>query len=110
MLQGCLDKLTSFGDIQTQILLDHYVFKIIPFLNPDGVVRGYWRFDTLGLNLNRVYGDPLPHAHPTIHATKKAVLDEHARGKLKLYCDFHAHCTKRGCFIFGNHTEGTVES
>lgn len=55
MLQGLLDKLTSFGDIHTDLLLDNYIFKIIPMLNPDGVARGYWRFDTLGLNLNRYW-------------------------------------------------------
>jgi murein tripeptide amidase MpaA len=58
MLQGVLDKLTSFGNIHTDMLLCNYIFKIIPMLNPDGVARGYWRFDTLALNLNRYYQDP----------------------------------------------------
>lgn len=40
MLQGVLDKLTDFEDPQTATLLDNYVFKIIPVLNPDGVTRG----------------------------------------------------------------------
>lgn len=102
MLQGVLDKLTSFDHVHTDILLDNYVFKIIPMLNPDGVARGYWRFDTLGLNLNRYYSDPVPEIHPTIWAAKNAVLEENRQGNLKMYVDFHAHCTKRGCFIFGN--------
>ena len=102
MLQGVLDKLTAFGQIQTDILLDNYVFKIIPMLNPDGVARGYWRFDTLGLNLNRYYKDPQIEMHPTIWAAKTAVLQEHRNGQLRMYVDFHAHCTKRGAFIFGN--------
>jgi murein tripeptide amidase MpaA len=46
MLQGVLDGLTDFNDPQTKLLLDNYVFKIIPVLNPDGVDRGQWRFDT----------------------------------------------------------------
>ena len=102
MLQGVIDLLTKFGDVHSNLLLENYVFKIVPFLNPDGVSRGYWRFDTLGLNLNRHYKDPQPHIHPTIHATKQAIVNEHREGRLKMYVDFHAHCTKRSCFIFGN--------
>jgi murein tripeptide amidase MpaA len=90
----------KFEDKQTQILLNNYVFKIIPMLNPDGVARGYWRFDTLGLNLNRYYIQPTEEEHPTIWAVKNAVLD--SSNRLKMYVDFHAHCTKKGFFIFGN--------
>ena len=46
-------------------------------LNPDGVSRGYWRFDTMGVNLNRFYSDPKPELHPTIYAAKNAVVEEH---------------------------------
>lgn len=100
MLQGVLDKLMNFENPQTKVLLDNYVFKIIPMLNPDGVSRGYWRFDTLGLNLNRFYKDPTEEAHPTIWAAKNAILE--LKANLKMYVDFHAHCTKKGFFIFGN--------
>jgi murein tripeptide amidase MpaA len=48
MLQGVLDKLMNFENVHTKILLNNYIFKVIPMLNPDGVSRGYWRFDTLG--------------------------------------------------------------
>ena len=57
--------------------MNNFVFKIIPMLNPDGVSRGYWRFDTMGVNLNRFYSDPKPELHPTIYAAKKAVVEEH---------------------------------
>lgn len=71
-------------------------------LNPDGVARGYWRQDTRGVNLNRVYDAPDPVLHPTIYAAKLAVKHEHARNKLVIYTDLHAHVSKRGCFVFGN--------
>lgn len=83
-------------------MLKTFVFKIVPLLNPDGVARGYWRSDTQGVNLNRVYEDPDPYLHPTIYAVKKAILHEHKRGKLHIYTDLHGHATKRGCFVFGN--------
>lgn len=48
-----------------------YVFKIVPFLNPDGVCNGMYRSDTLGHNLNRVYTSPDPNKHPSIYAVRK---------------------------------------
>lgn len=83
--------------------MNNYVWKIIPMLNPDGVSRGYWRFDTFGVNLNRCYKQPTEDQHPTIFATKKHIVNESPN--LKMYVDFHAHCTKRGTFIFGNTLE-----
>jgi murein tripeptide amidase MpaA len=50
--------------------MDNYVFKIIPMLNPDGVSRGYWRFDTYGVNLNRFWKEPTIDQHPTILGAK----------------------------------------
>jgi hypothetical protein len=58
-LQGMLDFLSGFSE-QAKIMLQKFVFKIIPLLNPDGVERGYWRLDTRGVNLNRVYDNPDP--------------------------------------------------
>lgn len=48
-----------------------YVFKIVPFLNPDGVCNGMYRSDTLGHNLNRVYTSPDPKTHPSIYAVRR---------------------------------------
>ena len=74
--------LSDFQNIQTKVLLDKYVFKVIPCLNPDGVSRGYWRHDTEGQNLNRAYTDPDPLISPTIYGARKAVLQEFEKGKL----------------------------
>mmetsp|Transcript_11065 Transcript_11065/g.18515 ORF Transcript_11065/g.18515 Transcript_11065/m.18515 type:complete len:164 (+) Transcript_11065:1546-2037(+) len=104
MLDGALEKLIDFGDPQTQALLDNYVFKIIPVLNPDGVARGQWRTDTKGVDLNRKYEEPSKWMQPTIHAAKNAVLAEFDKNpeSLKMIVDFHAHCSKKGCFVYGN--------
>jgi len=100
-MQGMFDFLSQYN-IQSNLLLQHFVFKFVPLLNPDGVARGYWRNDTQGLNLNRQYADPDPILHPTIYAVKAAILHEYAQGKLFAYVDLHGHATKRGHFVFGN--------
>lgn len=50
-----------------------YVFKIIPFLNPDGVYNGLYRSDTRGHNLNRVYLTPNAETQPSIYASRKLI-------------------------------------
>lgn len=50
-----------------------YVFKIVPFLNPDGVYNGCYRSDTLGHNLNRVYLKPNQQTQPSIYAVRKLI-------------------------------------
>jgi cytosolic carboxypeptidase protein 5 len=82
--------------------LNKFVLKIVPCLNPDGCIRGHWRVDTQGVNLNRVYKRPNPIYHPTIYAVKQAIAHENNKGTLTIYTDFHAHVQKRSCFVFGN--------
>lgn len=50
-----------------------YVFKIVPFLNPDGVFNGCYRSDMLGQNLNRVYLAPKIDTQPSIYAVRKLI-------------------------------------
>lgn len=63
VLNGILNFLTGKKGtqcIQGKTLMDEFVFKIIPMLNPDGVYRGYYRFDCKAQNLNRHYTNPGP--------------------------------------------------
>jgi len=47
VLNGIYKFLLDENNPQAKILLDLFVFKVIPCLNPDGVSRGYYRLDTL---------------------------------------------------------------
>ena len=73
VLSGIWKFLTDQKSVQSKILRDKFVFKIVPMLNPDGVYRGYFRLDTLAQNLNRYYLDPDPIKQPTIWAVKKVI-------------------------------------
>jgi len=73
-LNGLLNLLVSdLQSEQAKTLRRHFVFKIIPMLNPDGVARGYYRLDTKAQNLNRFYVEASKELHPTIYAFKKLI-------------------------------------
>ena len=52
VMQGVLNFLTS-NDKVAKLLRCYYIFKIIPMLNPDGVIAGNYRCSLLGVDLNR---------------------------------------------------------
>ncbi|GMG14634.1 unnamed protein product [Phytophthora fragariaefolia] len=111
MLDGMLQLLLHPTDESAVALRRHFVFKIIPMLNPDGVCQGFYRTDTRGVNLNRVYEDPQPEFAPAVFALKELLLDivsdyggvdSLSAQENVVYLDLHAHANRRGCFIFGN--------
>jgi len=57
MMQGCIDFLISEHP-EAEILRDKFIFKIIPMLNPDGVIHGNYRCDLAGVDLNRRWRTP----------------------------------------------------
>lgn len=75
MLNGFLGYLLSDPnrDMRLKLILHHFVFVIIPMLNPDGVYRGHYRTDTHGNNLNRCYVNPDRQTQPTIYAADKII-------------------------------------
>ena len=101
VLHGFLHFILS-ADARAVLLRKHFVFRIVPMLNPDGVVKGHYRTDCNGINLNRMYDTPDIGRHPTIYATRQLFLAISQGDRLALYVDLHAHASKRGCFVFGN--------
>jgi len=104
VLQGFLRFLLSRSDPRALAARKSFVFKIVPMLNPDGVVRGHYRTDSLGQNLNRLYDAPDPSRQPTIYAVRALLQDccTHFDGGVACYLDVHAHASRRGCFVYGN--------
>lgn len=70
MMKGALDFLTSIDIPEAEILRQHFVFKVIPMLNPDGVINGNYRCSLAGCDLNRRWKAPSKVLHPTIYYTK----------------------------------------
>jgi hypothetical protein len=72
MMKGFIDYLTG-PSLDAKILRDNFVFKIVPMLNPDGVINGNYRCSLAGCDLNRQYADPSKKLHPTIFNVKMMV-------------------------------------
>ena len=54
-------------------LRECFVWKLIPMLNPDGVINGNYRCSLAGVDLNRKWDNPSKQWHPTIYATKELI-------------------------------------
>jgi hypothetical protein len=73
MMRGVLYFLTDPNNIEAKLLRDNFVFKIVPMLNPDGVINGNYRTSLAGCDLNRRWKTPSKTLHPEIYAVKKLV-------------------------------------
>ncbi len=91
--EGLIEFLTSNSPI-AELLRKNYIFKIIPMLNPDGVIYGNYRCSLLGYDLNRKWDHPSKYFDPTIYYTKKYLKVFLEEREVKLYCDFHGHSRK----------------
>ena len=77
MVHGAIEFLLQQNDKEAQLLRDTFIFKIVPMLNPDGVVVGNYRCNMVGADLNRRWPNPSKILHPTIYYTKKLVAAYH---------------------------------
>ena len=100
MMKGLLDFLTSSAD-DAKILRDLFVFKIVPMLNPDGVIVGNYRCSLSGRDLNRNYRSKLKDSYPTVWHTRNMVKQFCQEREVVVFCDLHGHSRKHNVFIYG---------
>ena len=100
MMKGLLDFLTSEDPVAENLRRKH-VFKIIPMLNPDGVIVGNYRTNLAARDLNRTYMSPKKETSPTVYHTKKLVESFSSEQEIVIYCDLHGHSRKPNVFMYG---------
>ncbi|XP_039568268.1 cytosolic carboxypeptidase 2 isoform X3 [Passer montanus] len=99
-MRGFLDFLLSAHE-DAQLLRRLFVFKVVPMLNPDGVVVGNSRCSLAGRDPNRAYGKALPGCFPGVWHLRAMVQRVLAEREVVLYCDFHGHSRKHNVFMYG---------
>uniref|UniRef100_A0A8C9ZDX3 Cytosolic carboxypeptidase 1 n=1 Tax=Sander lucioperca TaxID=283035 RepID=A0A8C9ZDX3_SANLU len=108
VMKGTLEFLMSTSPLAAS-LREAYIFKIIPMLNPDGVVNGNHRCSLSGEDLNRQWQNPNPELHPTIYHTKSLLQYlAHIQRAPLVFCDYHGHSRKKNVFMYGCSVKETV--
>uniref|UniRef100_A0A1I8FCZ4 Peptidase_M14 domain-containing protein n=1 Tax=Macrostomum lignano TaxID=282301 RepID=A0A1I8FCZ4_9PLAT len=79
-----------------------FIFKLVPMLNPDGVINGNHRCSLSAEDLNRAWLRPTVARQPEIYHTKGLLgllcLTGH---RPALYIDCHGHSRRNNVFMFG---------
>jgi len=101
IMNGVIDMLVS-DDEHAKFLRETFVFKIIPMLNPDGVIVGNYRCSLMGSDLNRQWVGSSAKLYPVNYHTKLMMKRTLESRDIFFYCDFHGHSIGRNVFMFGN--------
>jgi murein tripeptide amidase MpaA len=73
MMKGLINFLTDPKNNEARILRENFEYKIIPMLNPDGVINGNYRCSLVGCDLNRRWKYPSKTLHPEVYYAKKLI-------------------------------------
>jgi murein tripeptide amidase MpaA len=101
IMQGILRFLVG-NSKEAKMLRQSYILKLIPMLNPDGVIYGNYRSSLLGVDLNRRWVNPSKILHPTIFYTKQIIKMLDIDRAVELFTDIHGHSRKFNAFMYAN--------
>ena len=90
VVKGCMDFLMGNSD-EAKKLREIYLFKIVPMMNPDGVLVGNSRTSFAGCDLNRRWGKPNEIIHPEIFNTKQMITKLATQRNIAFVIDCHGH-------------------
>ena len=90
IMEGIVEFLLG-DEREAKQLRDIFVFKVVPMLNPDGVIVGNYRCSLTGLDLNRQWANPSVKAAPEIAAMKEMVKKTLDCREIHLFVDIHGH-------------------
>ena len=99
VIQGLIEFLLS-NETKAISLRKNYIFKIIPMLNPDGVIRGNFRMNSVGKDLNRMWMEENEENSPSVFYCHKMIQKTLNSRNIHFFCDFHGHSSKNNFFLY----------
>ena len=100
IMEGFLEFIVS-NEREAKALRDTFVFKIVPMLNPDGVIVGNYRCSLTGLDLNRQWQNPNAKLSTEIYAMKEMIRKTLECRQIHLFIDIHGHSRQSNLFLYG---------
>ena len=104
VIQGCIDFLMGNSE-EAKKLREIYLFKIVPMMNPDGVLVGNSRTSFAGCDLNRRWGKPSEIIHPEVFFTKNMILKLTLQRNIAFIIDCHGHFGTFNSLFYCNYKE-----
>ena len=98
VIQGLIEFLLSNDNIAFK-LRNLFIFKIIPMLNSDGVILGNFRYNSKGIDLNRMWNEENIEICPTIYYVHQIIKKTLISREIYFFCDFHGHSVKKNFFF-----------
>jgi murein tripeptide amidase MpaA len=100
IMHGILTYLVS-EEPGAKYLRNNFVFKIVPMLNPDGVIVGNYRCSLSGQDLNRQWICPSSKNQPENYSCKQMMRKTLESRDILFYCDIHGHSRCKNLFMYG---------
>lgn len=91
VMEGVISTLLS-SRVESCELRDRFIFKVVPMVNPDGVVVGNYRTNLSGSDVNRKWDFPAKAIHPEVFHIKRKLAED--RKEVRFFLDLHAHSRK----------------
>jgi hypothetical protein len=82
-------------------LLKQYSFFILPMINPDGVICGFYRPALNGTDMNRSWRNPSTNDNSVSYNTCRILDGLTADRKIIFLLDFHGHTAQSNAFTYG---------
>eukprot|EP00768_Dysnectes_brevis_P002216 gnl/Dysnectes_brevis/1711_a1946_1332.p1 GENE.gnl/Dysnectes_brevis/1711_a1946_1332~~gnl/Dysnectes_brevis/1711_a1946_1332.p1 ORF type:complete len:743 (+),score=91.26 gnl/Dysnectes_brevis/1711_a1946_1332:57-2231(+) len=83
-----------------QLLREHFILKITPMMNPDGVIMGNYRCNLSGRDPNRQFRSATKSKQPVLVAIKQLVLEVQAQRPIYAFLDLHGHSRRLSAFVY----------